>query len=76
LTAVGGVQVVDGDWKKHGLNSEVFVAFNVEKRVAIIGGTWYGGEMKKGECLSSKLGSLVRIRVGVSLVDPDRDGVM
>lgn len=31
-----------------GLNSPVFVAFNVEKRVAVIGGTWYGGEMKKG----------------------------
>src|SRR5210317_1523956 len=35
-------------WKKHGLNSEVFVIFNIEKNVAIIGGTWYGGEMKKG----------------------------
>jgi phosphoenolpyruvate carboxykinase (ATP) len=36
------------NWEKHGLNSEVFVIFNVEKNVAIIGGTWYGGEMKKG----------------------------
>ncbi len=35
-------------WAKHGLNSEVFVIFNIEKNVAIIGGTWYGGEMKKG----------------------------
>jgi len=35
-------------WQKHGLNSEVFVIFNVEKNIAIIGGTWYGGEMKKG----------------------------
>lgn len=35
-------------WQEHGLNSEVFVIFNVEKNVAIIGGTWYGGEMKKG----------------------------
>ena len=35
-------------WQKQGLNSEVFVIFNVEKNVAIIGGTWYGGEMKKG----------------------------
>jgi len=31
-----------------GLNSEVFCVFNVEKNIAIIGGTWYGGEMKKG----------------------------
>ncbi len=35
-------------WQKQGLNSEVFVIFNVEKNIAIIGGTWYGGEMKKG----------------------------
>ncbi len=35
-------------WQNHGLNSEVFCIFNVEKNVAIIGGTWYGGEMKKG----------------------------
>ncbi len=35
-------------WEEHGLNSEVFVIFNIEKNVAIIGGTWYGGEMKKG----------------------------
>ena len=35
-------------WEKHGLNSEVFIIFNIEKNVAIIGGTWYGGEMKKG----------------------------
>ncbi len=36
------------NWEKHGLNSEVFCIFNAEKNVAIIGGTWYGGEMKKG----------------------------
>lgn len=35
-------------WEKHGLNSDVFVIFNIEKNVAIIGGSWYGGEMKKG----------------------------
>jgi phosphoenolpyruvate carboxykinase (ATP) len=36
------------NWERHGLNSEVFIIFNIEKNVAIIGGTWYGGEMKKG----------------------------
>ncbi len=36
------------DWQKHGLNSEVFVLFHLAKRIAIIGGTEYGGEMKKG----------------------------
>jgi len=35
-------------WKEHGLNSEVFVVFNIEENVSIIGGTEYGGEMKKG----------------------------
>ena len=31
-----------------GLNSENFVAFNMTEGMQIIGGTWYGGEMKKG----------------------------
>ncbi len=35
-------------WKEQGLNSEVFVVFNIEENVAVIGGTWYGGEIKKG----------------------------
>ncbi|NPA61703.1 MAG: phosphoenolpyruvate carboxykinase (ATP) [Epsilonproteobacteria bacterium] len=41
-------KTTDKKWKEHGLNSEVFVCFNVEENIAIIGGTWYGGEMKKG----------------------------
>ena len=45
LVATG---VTDEDWKAHGLNSEVFVIFNIAKKLAIIGGTRYGGEMKKG----------------------------
>jgi phosphoenolpyruvate carboxykinase (ATP) len=36
------------DWKKQGLNSENFVFFNLSTAMAVIGGTWYGGEMKKG----------------------------
>jgi phosphoenolpyruvate carboxykinase (ATP) len=35
-------------WKENGLNSEVYVAFNLKEKQACIGGTWYGGEMKKG----------------------------
>jgi len=35
-------------WKEQGLHSEVYVAFNVEKNEAVIGGTWYAGEIKKG----------------------------
>lgn len=36
------------DFEKHNLNSEVYVAFNLTEKVQLIGGTWYGGEMKKG----------------------------
>lgn len=36
------------DWKKQGLNSENFVLFNLAAGMTVIGGTWYGGEMKKG----------------------------
>jgi len=36
------------NYEEHGLNSEVYVAFNLTEKVQIIGGTWYGGEMKKG----------------------------
>jgi phosphoenolpyruvate carboxykinase (ATP) len=35
-------------WKEQGLNSDVFIAFHLGEKMALIGGTWYGGEMKKG----------------------------
>jgi phosphoenolpyruvate carboxykinase (ATP) len=36
------------DFAKVGLRCEVFVAFNITERMTVIGGTWYGGEIKKG----------------------------
>ncbi len=36
------------DYAAHGLNSEVYVAFNLTEKIQLIGGSWYGGEMKKG----------------------------
>jgi len=36
------------DWHRQGLNSENFVFFNLTTGMSVIGGTWYGGEMKKG----------------------------
>ena len=36
------------NWKEHGLHSDVFVLFHLGQKKAIIGGTEYGGEMKKG----------------------------
>ena len=41
-------KTVNPNWKEQGLNSEVFVCFNLTERMQVIGGTWYGGEMKKG----------------------------
>ncbi|NPD47171.1 phosphoenolpyruvate carboxykinase (ATP) [Methanococcoides sp. SA1] len=35
-------------WEEQGLHSEVYAAFNLKARMACIGGSWYGGEMKKG----------------------------
>lgn len=35
-------------YKEHNLNSEVYIAFNLTEKMQLIGGTWYGGEMKKG----------------------------
>ena len=35
-------------WKEHGLNSEVYTVFNLTEKMHVVGGTWYGGEMKKG----------------------------
>lgn len=47
-TIINCCSQVDEDWKRHGLNSEVAVVFNVEEKTAVIFGTWYGGENKKG----------------------------
>ncbi|MCM8534020.1 MAG: phosphoenolpyruvate carboxykinase (ATP) [Lentisphaeraceae bacterium] len=48
FTILNACQVSDEKWQEHGLNSEVFVIFNMAEKMAIIGGTFYGGEMKKG----------------------------
>lgn len=48
FVVLNGSKTSDPDWQKHGLNSEVFTVFNMTEKMQIIGGTWYGGEMKKG----------------------------
>ena len=48
FTVLNACKAVNHKWKEHGLNSEVFVLFDIENNLSIIGGTWYGGEMKKG----------------------------
>jgi phosphoenolpyruvate carboxykinase (ATP) len=41
-------RAINPNWKEQGLHSENFVFFNLTEGMLIIGGTWYGGEMKKG----------------------------
>jgi len=48
FTVVNCCSQVDSDWEKHNLHSDTAVVFNVEKERAVIFGTWYGGENKKG----------------------------
>jgi phosphoenolpyruvate carboxykinase (ATP) len=48
FTIINACSVANEDWERHGLNSEVAIAVNIEKKVAVIFGTWYGGENKKG----------------------------
>ncbi len=48
FTIINGSGYKNHKFKEHGLNSEVFVIFHLAKKICIIGGTEYGGEMKKG----------------------------
>ena len=48
FTVMNGAKCTNPNWQKHGLNSENFIAFNLTEGIQLIGGTWYGGEMKKG----------------------------
>lgn len=45
---MNGSKTTNPNWREQGLNSENFVMFNLTEKIQIIGGTWYGGEMKKG----------------------------
>jgi len=48
FVVLNGSKTHNKKWQEHGLNSEVFTAFNMTEKMQVIGGTWYGGEMKKG----------------------------
>ncbi|MDD5732019.1 MAG: phosphoenolpyruvate carboxykinase (ATP) [Patescibacteria group bacterium] len=48
FVVMNGSKATNPNWKEQGLNSNVFVLFNLTEKTAVIGGTWYGGEMKKG----------------------------
>lgn len=48
FVVMNGAKCTNEKWEEHGLNSENFTVFNLTERTQLIGGTWYGGEMKKG----------------------------
>ncbi|HJM46841.1 MAG: phosphoenolpyruvate carboxykinase (ATP) [Candidatus Marinimicrobia bacterium] len=48
FTIINASDVKNHKFKIHGMNSETFIIFHLGRRLAIIGGTEYGGEMKKG----------------------------
>jgi len=48
FTIINASSVQNKAFIKHGMNSETFIIFHLGKKIAIIGGTEYGGEMKKG----------------------------
>ncbi|AWA98836.1 phosphoenolpyruvate carboxykinase (ATP) [Vibrio harveyi] len=48
FVVMNGAKCTNAKWEEHGLNSENFTVFNLTERTQLIGGTWYGGEMKKG----------------------------
>ena len=48
FVVMNGAKCTNERWQEHGLNSENFTVFNLTERMQLIGGTWYGGEMKKG----------------------------
>ncbi len=48
FVCLNGSKTTNSKWKEHGLNSEVYTVFNLSEKMQVIGGTWYGGEMKKG----------------------------
>ena len=48
FVVLNGARVTNPDFARHGMNSENFIAFNLTEKMQLIGGSWYGGEMKKG----------------------------
>jgi len=48
FTIVNACALRNERWEAHGLNSDVAIAFDLERKLAVIYGTYYGGENKKG----------------------------
>ncbi len=48
FTIINASEFKNTRFKEFDMNSETFIIFHLAKKIAIIGGTEYGGEMKKG----------------------------
>jgi phosphoenolpyruvate carboxykinase (ATP) len=48
FVAMNASKTTNDRWKEFCMNSEVYTVFNLKEKMQVIGGTWYGGEMKKG----------------------------
>ncbi|UJF19439.1 phosphoenolpyruvate carboxykinase (ATP) [Vibrio sp. SS-MA-C1-2] len=48
FVVMNGAKCTNQKWEEHNMNSENFTVFNLTEKIQLIGGTWYGGEMKKG----------------------------
>ena len=48
FTIINASDITNNEYQEFGMNSETFILFHLGRRIAIIGGTEYGGEMKKG----------------------------
>ncbi len=48
FVSMNGSKTTNPNWKEHNLHSENFTCFNLTEKMHVVGGSWYGGEMKKG----------------------------
>lgn len=48
FVSLNGAKTVNPKWEAQGLNSNVYTVFNLSEKMHVLGGSWYGGEMKKG----------------------------
>ena len=75
FTIINASDLKNNQWRLHGLHSETFILFHFGRRLAIIGGTEYGGEMKKG--IFSVMNYLLPMRGVMTMhcsANVDRDG--
>jgi phosphoenolpyruvate carboxykinase (ATP) len=48
FVSLNASKTTNPNWEAQGLHSEVYTVFNLTEKMHVVGGSWYGGEMKKG----------------------------